>query len=77
MLAQRVRGLLGLPVQLQAFGIAAADRARSRYSFDRIAQETTAAYEHCRCARTAALTATVDEELADVAEEVRGVAAFA
>jgi glycosyltransferase involved in cell wall biosynthesis len=44
-LARRIRRLLDSQVQLEAFGIAAADRARSRYSWDRIAREATLAYE--------------------------------
>ncbi len=44
-LARRIRRLLSSPMQLDAFGIAAADRARSRYSWDRIARETVTAYE--------------------------------
>ena len=32
-------------MQLEAYGIAAADRAKSRYSWDRIADETLAVYE--------------------------------
>ena len=47
LLAQRVRLLLASPLRLEAFGIAAADRARARYSFDRISRETLAAYERC------------------------------
>jgi D-inositol-3-phosphate glycosyltransferase len=47
LLARRVRGLLAVPMRLEAFGIAAADRARARYSWDRIARETAAAYERC------------------------------
>jgi glycosyltransferase involved in cell wall biosynthesis len=46
-LARRIRRLLASPVQLDAFGIAAADRARSRYSWDRIGRETVRAYERC------------------------------
>jgi D-inositol-3-phosphate glycosyltransferase len=46
-LAHRVRALLARPVLLQAFGCAAADRARSRYAMDRIGRETAAAYEWC------------------------------
>jgi glycosyltransferase involved in cell wall biosynthesis len=46
-LARRIRRLLDSPVQLEAFGIAAADRARSRYSWDRIAREATRAYGRC------------------------------
>ena len=37
--------LLATPMLLQGYGIAAADRARSRYSWDRIGQETLAVYE--------------------------------
>ena len=47
MLARRIRHLLASPVQLDAFGIAAVDRARSRYSWDRIGRETVRAYERC------------------------------
>jgi Glycosyl transferases group 1/Glycosyl transferase 4-like domain len=46
-LARRIRRLLASPVHLDAFGIAAADRARSRYSWDRIGRETVRAYERC------------------------------
>jgi len=45
MLAERIRQLLAHPMQLAAFGVAAADRARSRYSWDRIARETAAVYD--------------------------------
>jgi RNA polymerase sigma factor (sigma-70 family) len=44
-LARRLRELLASPMRLAAFGIAAADRARSRYSWERIATETTIVYE--------------------------------
>jgi glycosyltransferase involved in cell wall biosynthesis len=47
LLARRVRLLLASPLRLEAFGIAAADRARARYSFDRISRETLAVYERC------------------------------
>jgi glycosyltransferase involved in cell wall biosynthesis len=47
LLARRVRLLLSSPLRLEAFGIAAADRARARYSWDRISRETLAAYERC------------------------------
>lgn len=42
-----VRELLATPMKLTGFGIAAADRARSRYRWDRIADETAAAYQRC------------------------------
>ena len=44
-LARRIRQLLASPMLLEGLGIAAADRARSRYSWDRIGQETLAAYQ--------------------------------
>ena len=46
-LARRVRLLLASPLRVEAFGIAAADRATARYSWDRISRETLAAYERC------------------------------
>ncbi len=46
-LARRVRMLLASPLRLEAFGIAAADRATARYSWDRISRETLAVYERC------------------------------
>ena len=45
LLAQRIRALLAHPMQLEAFSVAATDRARSRYSWDRIAHETLAVYD--------------------------------
>lgn len=45
LLAQRIRRLMEHPMQLAAFGVAAADRARSRYSWDRIARETLSVYD--------------------------------
>ena len=44
-IAQRIRTLLASPMLLEGFGIAAVDRARARYSWDRIGQETQAIYE--------------------------------
>jgi D-inositol-3-phosphate glycosyltransferase len=44
-LARRIRQLLASPMLLEGFGIAAADRARSRYSWERVGQQTLAAYE--------------------------------
>jgi glycosyltransferase involved in cell wall biosynthesis len=48
LLAQRIRQLLAHPMLLEAFSMAAADRARSRYSWDRIAHETLAVYDTAR-----------------------------
>jgi D-inositol-3-phosphate glycosyltransferase len=45
LLAYHIRQLLARPMMLEALGVAAADRARSRYSWDRIARETVAVYE--------------------------------
>jgi glycosyltransferase involved in cell wall biosynthesis len=45
LLAQKIRALLNHPLQLEAFSVAATDRARSRYSWDRIAHETLAVYD--------------------------------
>jgi len=50
LLAHRIRQLLSHPMLLEAYGVAAADRARSRYSWDRIARETVAAYESAAAA---------------------------
>jgi|GEM_PF-181602 glycosyltransferase involved in cell wall biosynthesis len=44
-LARQLHDLLATPMRMAAFGIAAADRARSRYSWDRVAAETAAVYE--------------------------------
>jgi len=74
MLVQRLRALLARPAMMQAYGIAAADRARSRYCVDRIGQETAAAYQRCL-----PRTGPREDELAEetVAEDLRGIAAFA
>ncbi len=47
-LALRIRRLLANSMQLEAYAIAAADRARSRYAWERIGRETLAAYGCCR-----------------------------
>lgn len=47
LLARRVRRLLAAPMRLEAFGIAAADRAAARYCAERIGRETAAVYERC------------------------------
>jgi D-inositol-3-phosphate glycosyltransferase len=47
-LARRIRQLLGSPMLLEGCGIAAADRARSRYSWERVGQETLAVYDGSR-----------------------------
>ena len=45
LLAQRIRQLFAHPMLLEAYGVAAVDRVRSRYSWDRIAGETLAVYD--------------------------------
>jgi glycosyltransferase involved in cell wall biosynthesis len=45
LLAKKIRQLLAHPMLLEAFSVAATDRARSRYSWDRIAHETLAVYD--------------------------------
>jgi len=57
-LARRVRLLLASPLRLEAFGIAAADRATARYSRDRISRETLAVYERCLQPATSLVHAT-------------------
>jgi glycosyltransferase involved in cell wall biosynthesis len=59
LLARRVRDLLASPLRLEAFGIAAADRAQARYSWDRISRETLAVYEHCLRPEVAGLAGAV------------------
>jgi glycosyltransferase involved in cell wall biosynthesis len=44
-LAQRIRQLLQHPMLLEAFSVAASDRAQSRYSWKRIADETLSVYD--------------------------------
>jgi glycosyltransferase involved in cell wall biosynthesis len=45
LLAQKIRQLLAHPMLMEAYGVAAADRVKSRYSWDRIAAETLAVYD--------------------------------
>ena len=51
LLAQRIRQLLAHPMLIEAYGVAAADRVRSRYSWDRIAGETIAVYDRVMAQR--------------------------
>lgn len=68
-IVHQVRMLMAKPVQLQALGIAAADRARSRYALDRIGRETAAAYEWCLRGQSAASAVEEDAEAEGYAEE--------
>lgn len=65
-LASRLRDLLASPMRLAAFGIAAADRARSRYPWDRIAHEAITVYE-----RTIATAPKVEPAPAAIAGTTR------
>jgi D-inositol-3-phosphate glycosyltransferase len=76
LLARRIRRLLATPMRLEAFGIAAADRASARYSWDRIAQETLAGYARCLPAADDELAgpAAQDADLSDEAiAEIAGL----
>jgi glycosyltransferase involved in cell wall biosynthesis len=46
LLSRRIRHLLASPMLLEGYGIAAADRAQARYSWDRVARETVSVYGH-------------------------------
>ena len=69
MLVSRLRRLLATPALLRGYGIAAADRAKSRYCWERIARETAAAYERCLPA-----FAAQDEAAEAEAEDLEGLA---
>jgi D-inositol-3-phosphate glycosyltransferase len=70
MLVSRLRRLLATPALLRGYGIAAADRARSRYCWERIAKETAAAYERCLPAFAAQEEAAEAEDLEALAVPV-------
>ncbi|HEY2443183.1 MAG TPA: glycosyltransferase [Streptosporangiaceae bacterium] len=70
LLARRIRRLLATPMRLEGFGIAAADRARARYPWDRIARETVAAYERCLPAAEVVLAEIEDEPAVSPAREL-------
>jgi glycosyltransferase involved in cell wall biosynthesis len=50
LLAQQIRQLLAHPMLMEAYGAAAADRVKSRYSWDQIAGETLAVYDRTQLA---------------------------
>ncbi|MGH3301288.1 MAG: glycosyltransferase [Streptosporangiaceae bacterium] len=64
MLVHRIRALRARPVQREALGIAAVDRAKSRYALSRIARETAAAYEWCVRGQNTAHGGSAEENLA-------------
>jgi glycosyltransferase involved in cell wall biosynthesis len=61
-LARRIRDLLASPMLCQGLGIAAADRAVARFSWQRIAQETLAVYERARRGGPSRLMATAADQ---------------
>jgi glycosyltransferase involved in cell wall biosynthesis len=80
-LARQLRRLLATPALLEGYGIAAADRARSRYAWERIGSETLAVYQRLLTAKMPAPAVAEKEPdyLADdgYAESDRAVAALA
>ncbi len=62
LLAKRIRTLLSSPMLLEGYGIAAMDRAQSRYSWDRIGRETLAIYERSQHDRPAPEAEPADAE---------------
>jgi glycosyltransferase involved in cell wall biosynthesis len=61
-LASTVRKLLNEPALRQAYGSAAADRARARYSWDRIAADIVAVYHRVVSNLTVSPQVAVGEE---------------
>jgi glycosyltransferase involved in cell wall biosynthesis len=64
MLGGRLRDLLATPMRLAAFGIAACDRATSRYAWERIVTETVTAYERSIGLTAPEATDDADQEAA-------------
>jgi glycosyltransferase involved in cell wall biosynthesis len=58
LLARRIRHLLASPMLLEGYGIAAADRASARYSWDRVGRETVCVYDHATGRSAAAVQRT-------------------
>jgi D-inositol-3-phosphate glycosyltransferase len=71
--ARRVRQLLANPMRLEALGIAAADRASARYSWDRIAQEIMAVYARCLPQATEEVAAEAVDISAQAIAEIAGL----
>ena len=69
-LARRIRRLLASPMLLEGYGIAAADRARARYSWDRVARETVAVYDRTRRPAVSIVAVEGIEDIEDIEEEV-------
>jgi glycosyltransferase involved in cell wall biosynthesis len=76
MLVHRLRALLAQRVIRQAYGIAAADRARARYGIERTCEETAAIYERCLPVTIAAEAVLAEADEVGAAE-LREMAALA
>ncbi len=72
LLAQRIRELLTRPVLLEAYGLAAVDRARSRYSWDHIATEMLAVYDKAASASRLKFPLRLKRPGADPSRSPRG-----
>ena len=59
-LARMIRRLLNSPMLLEGYGIAAADRVRARYSWERVGRETLSAYERSLQPRVSLARAATD-----------------
>ena len=59
-LAQMIRRLLNSPMLLEGYGIAAADRVRARYSWERVGLQTVSAYERSLQPRVSLARAATD-----------------
>ncbi|HEX4060349.1 MAG TPA: glycosyltransferase [Streptosporangiaceae bacterium] len=70
LLARRVRRLLAAPMRLEAFGVAAADRAGARYAADRIGREALAAYQRLLAPTQVTVPAQAGVAEAEAAEEM-------
>src|SRR6202000_505601 len=66
-LARRIRKLLANPMLLEGFGIAAADRAQARYSWERIGRATLAASQKTQ--KPVVAPVELDEEIEEVIDE--------
>jgi glycosyltransferase involved in cell wall biosynthesis len=66
-LARRIRKLLANPMLLEGFGIASADRAQARYSWERVGRETIALYTKTQ--QPVIVPVETDEELDEAIEQ--------
>lgn len=76
-LASVLRRLLANSLRLEAYGIGAADRAKSRYSWERIVRETLTAYAGCVRRPPTAVKPKIAEPLQAPADQARDEASEA